>query len=146
MTREEAKTVFLNRGYVEVEGGTIFDANKWREACVVISEWLEQEPCEDTISRQAVKDLFCRICMESNLCYRSKETCEDLKLFDKLPPVKPQEKTGHWNLFYTTEHGMREDSYFKCDRCNYESYKEYNFCPNCGARMIEPQERSRANE
>lgn len=29
--------------------------------------------------------------MESNLCYRSKETCEDLKLFDKLPSVKPQE-------------------------------------------------------
>ena len=43
MTREEAKTVFLNRGYVEVEGGTIYDANKWRKACIVISEWLEQE-------------------------------------------------------------------------------------------------------
>lgn len=52
MTREEAKTVFLNRGYVEVEGGTIYDADKWRESCRVISEWLEQEPCEDTISRQ----------------------------------------------------------------------------------------------
>lgn len=44
MTREEAKTVFLNRGYVEVEGGTIYDADKWRESCRVISEWLEQEP------------------------------------------------------------------------------------------------------
>lgn len=44
MTKEEAKQIFLSRGYVEVEGGTIFDANKWREACVVISEWLEQEP------------------------------------------------------------------------------------------------------
>jgi len=52
MTRDEAKTVFLNRGYVEVEGGTIYDADKWRESCRVISEWLEQEPCEDTISRQ----------------------------------------------------------------------------------------------
>ena len=48
----------------------------------------------DLISRQAVKDLFCRICMESNLCYRSKETCEDLKLFDKLPSVKPQEPSN----------------------------------------------------
>ena len=56
--------------------------------------------------------------------------------------VKPQERTGHWNLFHTTEHGMREDSYFKCNRCNYESYKEYNFCPDCGAKMVEPQERS----
>lgn len=52
MTREEAKTVFLNRGYVEVEGGTIYDADKWRESCRVISEWLEQEPSEDAINRQ----------------------------------------------------------------------------------------------
>ena len=59
---------------------------------------------------------------------------------EQLPTVKPQERTGHWNLFHTTEHGMKEDSYFKCDRCNYESYKEYNFCPNCGAKMVEPQE------
>ena len=44
MTLDEAKTVFLNRGYIEVEGGTIYDADKWREACRVISEWLEQEP------------------------------------------------------------------------------------------------------
>ena len=46
------------------------------------------------ISLNAAKDLYCRICMESNLCYRSKETCEDLRLFDKLPSVKPQEPSG----------------------------------------------------
>lgn len=45
------------------------------------------------ISLNEVKGLFCRICMESNLCYRSKETCEDLKLFDKLPPVNLQESS-----------------------------------------------------
>lgn len=42
------------------------------------------------VSLNAAKDLFCKICMESNLCYRSKETCEDLRLFDKLPSVTPQ--------------------------------------------------------
>lgn len=47
MTNDEAKTVFLNRGYVEVDGGTIYDPYKWRESCRVISEWLEQEPSED---------------------------------------------------------------------------------------------------
>lgn len=46
MTREEAKTVFLNRGYVEVDNGTYYSPDKWREACVVISEWLEQQPKE----------------------------------------------------------------------------------------------------
>ena len=46
---------------------------------------------DKTISLNAVKDLFCRICMESKICYRSKETCVDLKLFDKLSSVIPQQ-------------------------------------------------------
>lgn len=54
MTREEAKDVFLNRGYVKVNGGEIFDGDKWRQSVVVISEWLKQEPCEDCISRAEV--------------------------------------------------------------------------------------------
>ena len=53
MTREEAKEVFLNRGFIEVDGGEIYDGEKWREACIVISEWLKQEPCGDAISRQS---------------------------------------------------------------------------------------------
>lgn len=40
MTREEAKKIFLNRGSID----GVFDGNKWRDACLVISKWLEQEP------------------------------------------------------------------------------------------------------
>ena len=147
---------------------------------------LEQEPCEDAISRQAVKDLFCRICMESNICYRSKETCEDLKLFDKLPsvkpqlsedaisrdvviklaydmseidgehfdepcmvvdvediqklpPVAPQRQTGHW-----IEHPKGIYTHLVCDKClsNAPYNCRTNYCPNCGCRMAEPQERN----
>ena len=48
MTREEAKEIFLNRGYVTVLGGSVFDGDLWRRSLVVISEWLkEQEPCEN---------------------------------------------------------------------------------------------------
>lgn len=49
MTREQAKEIFLNRGYIEVDGGVVYDGNKWREACVVISEWLKEEPIIDKI-------------------------------------------------------------------------------------------------
>jgi hypothetical protein len=45
MTNEEAKQVFLNRGYVN----GIFDGDKWRQSIVVISKWLEQEPVLDKI-------------------------------------------------------------------------------------------------
>lgn len=48
MTREEAKEIFLNHGFIKVDHGdsvcTFFDGDKWREACIVISEWLKEEP------------------------------------------------------------------------------------------------------
>lgn len=53
MTREEAKKVFINRGYVNVKGGIIFDGNKWRQSVEVITEWLKEQSCDDAISRQA---------------------------------------------------------------------------------------------
>lgn len=91
MTREEAKTVFLNRGYVEVEGGTIYDADKWRESCRVISEWLEQEPCDDCISRQAVQDYIAKYLSQ----YLYDDVREAVEVIDEyigeLPSVKPQE-------------------------------------------------------
>lgn len=56
MTLKEAKTVFLNRGFIEVDGGTIFDGNAWRNAVLVISDWFKAEPCEDAVSKQMVKE------------------------------------------------------------------------------------------
>ena len=50
-----------------------------------ISNGKEYADSDRAISLNAAKDLFCRICMESKICYRSKETCVDLRLFDKLP-------------------------------------------------------------
>lgn len=47
MTKKEAKKVFINRGFVN----GLYDGDKWRESVAVISKWLEQEPCEDAISR-----------------------------------------------------------------------------------------------
>ena len=46
MTNEEAKQIFLDRGFVN----GVFDGNKWRESVIVISKWLKQESCEDKIS------------------------------------------------------------------------------------------------
>jgi len=101
MTREEARKVFLSRGYIEVKGGSIFDANKWRESCRVISEWLlEQEPCEDTISRQTVLNELSKITRygilgvseESDGVWYKADEVE--KMLKKLPPVTPQPKNN----------------------------------------------------
>jgi hypothetical protein len=120
----------------------VFDQVRW-ERDIAIGQLKELgyefgekiEPCDNAISRQAVslnavKDLFCRICMESNLCYRSKETCEDLRLFDELPSFNLT-KTGHW---------IKKDGYSDCSECGSHIVTEWDYCPKCGAKMVEPQE------
>ena len=54
MTYEEAKRVFLDRGYVEADGGTIYDPDAWRNACSKISKVLEQ----DMISREMARRII----------------------------------------------------------------------------------------
>jgi len=70
-----------------------------------------------------------------------------VKCIKGMPSVKPQEpKTGHW---------IGDKAYPICPKCNCnvieryiscsdyaEMYKPMKYCPNCGAKMVEPQERS----
>ena len=60
-------------------------------------------------------------------------------LFD-LPSVKPQEpKTGHWLM--TGESDVYYDlPSYECSKCGQTSLEEGDYCPNCGARMVEEQE------
>ena len=52
---------------------------------------------------------------------------EDLQKFD---PVRH----GRW-LCVETE----EEQFFLCNRCKKKEYLESNYCPNCGARMLEDE-------
>jgi hypothetical protein len=84
MTKEEAKEIFLNRGFVN----GLFDGDKWRQSIVVVSKWLEQEPC-DCISRQAV--LACKQTFTDNAGYETEYVdIEDIKA---LPSIQPKPKT-----------------------------------------------------
>ena len=58
-----------------------------------------------------------------------------LEIIDKHIKETPTERTGHWiyrngNIPYK----------WKCDQCSAEFKTDFNYCPNCGARMVEPQE------
>lgn len=95
----------------------------------------KQEFCENTISRQAALDCL---------------TATGLKKFDfildarnkikNLQPVIPYPKTGYWiRVKYMDDIRYNSTSY-KCNRCGRVVDFEENFCPDCGVRMIEPQE------
>lgn len=91
---------------------------------------LEQEPCEDCISRQAVLDIDFH-----KLIHTVAKPAEMIKQkIEQLPPVTPQPKTGYW---------IQVDSMadaFDCSECDAMVSRKCNYCPKCGIRMVEPQE------
>lgn len=155
MTLEEAKIILINRGFVEINGDMVFDGNKWRNSIAVISKWLEQQPCEDCISRQAIKrklqerhDFFIHAYNGfSNMPQNDKSRVDEINnciaMIVNEPSVTPKEKTGRWTLLLDNDGSPTlEETYgkvYRCSVCSFISYGE-NFCGNCGTKMQEVSE------
>lgn len=112
---------------------------------------------DDLISRQAVIDILEKEGHKWGNDYRDWiDAIEEIK---KLPPKDRsvqdfvdkcrecgKQKTGHWIKYGVPRCG---EQHYKCTSCGYyinfgqwgELYtKEFKYCPNCGAKMVEPQE------
>lgn len=90
----------------------------------------EQEPCEDAISRSNMLDA---------IGHGTTYTSEELqKIIKGLPPVNPQPKIGHWFAWKPEGDVWRTT----CSECGEETRTLWDYCPYCGAKMVEPQERS----
>jgi len=100
------------------------------------------EPC-DAISRQEVldqtylwsKDEFLR---DTNPFYYLR------KRINSLPSVTPQQKYGKWKV---VSDGYGDNAYIcECSECKdtvwvyKDADRKWNYCPSCGAKMVEPQE------
>ena len=88
----------------------------------------EIKPCEDAVSRQAVLECLSKY---TNAAYH----------IQHLPSVTDRQ-TGEWICVDDYHIGK-----FKCSVCQTEGFPNtamykptWNFCPNCGCRMVEPQE------
>lgn len=96
-----------------------------------ILKLLEQEPCEDAISREqaksAIRDRF------KDLPSR----VEINTILNDLPSVIPQPKTGHWQKISADKYSEHAAYYFRCSECGKDIIGEHNYCPNCGCRMSE---------
>jgi len=162
MTNEQAKKMLKAKleCLKRETSGTDFDCNRCncdecslnyeqgnmgeqKEALDMAIKALEQESCEDAISRQAVLSKIKEVCFsEEWLQFRVDNGSSGQRDFlinyiEQLPPVTPQLKTGRWiNV---------DETHSKCDRCEavFEITSpngEVNYCPNCGTKMIEVQE------
>lgn len=106
---------------------------------------LEQEPCYDAISRQAVIDEA----FEVDTKEYGRIDVVGVDAIDSLPSVKPQPKTGRW--VWVQYDGNPNIGNWHCSECNrivcgaitaVNPVYAYKYCPNCGARMVEPQAKS----
>lgn len=88
-------------------------------------EALEQEPCEDAISRQAVLD-------EMNI-RRDNGDMITAGFIKGLSPIQPKAKVGKWK-YYQNKKGNWINECSVCKRDAGVGYP-YSYCPNCGAKM-----------
>ena len=112
---------------------------------------LEQQPCEDCISRESVRQLIYKNNDKYGYSDRFHEFTEECL---QLPSVTPQPKTGRWveeninewsrKVFCSEcgcpppfEHVSNGDVY---SASGYGVINKTNFCPNCGAKMTESEE------
>lgn len=115
------------------------------------------EPCEDAVSRDAV----CEIISDIRDCISVEGYWAIVERLKKLPSVAQKsetvtefadrcrecgarygkllkQKTGHWISHYDED---AKEGWYECDRCHTERAFNTDYCPNCGAKMVEPQER-----
>jgi hypothetical protein len=110
------------------------DGTKQSEAIEMAIKALEQQPCEDCISREAVMK-----------CFKKWQPYMATRLWDyelalkDLPSVTPQPTTGRWLevIDDTDSSGRKKNWHYKCSICGNEDscWGEYNYCPICGAEM-----------
>lgn len=76
-----------------------------------------------------------KLCLETG--YDNEKVIE---MLNDLSPVTPKEKTGKWETTTIIFRG-RTFVVIECSCCKEKQqlFAKTNFCPNCGAKMAEPQ-------
>ena len=48
-------------------------------------------------------------------------------------------KTGHWKRISSDKYVQHAQYYYRCSECGGDIIGEHNYCPNCGAKMVEQE-------
>lgn len=131
MTGEEARNLLNNSKPKDNNAYSIM----LNEALDMAINALEQEPCKDTISRQAVINVFPRWKFVSYEAY-----IRSVAELENLPPVTPQPKIGRWIMKHRTyneiKHYTGQDEMGEIHTISvlerYETDEPY--CSECGKR------------
>ena len=133
MTKEEAIRILSTR---DSHGMITGYAGGVKEAIDMGLQALEQQPCEDCISRQTVIDSIRYYFHDEYYQRTSIQDCRDCLIEDvikSLPSATPIRPKGEWETGYTYPDG----EYWKCSECGELIKVKFpmNFCNSCGADM-----------
>ena len=151
MTRENAILHMILRR--EELKHSVGDLDEDIKAFDMAIEALEQRPCEDAISRQAAIDAIenTKAAMATDgEIYVAKINAE--MNIQQLPPVSVAENVGRWKECEDNTSFVRQipRRWLECSNCGWScdlGYKSrYKYCPNCGKKMIGPQESEAQDE
>lgn len=141
MTREEAIEVlamFLHKQCDLERTEFAYDANTVWHAVYMASNALEQESCDDAVSRQVVKEQMLKYGFHA-------PDMTVTEFVEDLPPVLPKREQGEWiEQSSNKEQGEREHIWWKCSQCGQVIFSEterdrkefHAFCSKCGAEMV----------
>lgn len=101
--------------------------SEYSEALDMAIKALDQEPCDDAVSRQAVLEIIEREEFKGDALYE----------IEKLPSVSPQSKVGKWKRISRDMYVQHAMAYYECSECGKKMIGTHNYCPNCGAKMSE---------
>lgn len=102
---------------------------------------LEQEPCEDTISRQAAIEAIVNTVSEIGLHDNSEvarygaafRQHEIIDIIEGVPSAQPGRKKGKW--IYHPDWEDDGECPYECSECGMGSDYTTKYCPRCGADM-----------
>lgn len=141
MNKDDTKQAII--GFMEFTKGITGNKDLKLPEDIAKEYGIEQEPCKDTISRQAAIEEIEQWVNNGECFMRGDANFLLYARIKGLPSVTPKQRTGHWNWNY--DENMLK--YAVCSACGWDTeealeyaIKYFKHCPNCAARMVVPQE------
>lgn len=139
MTNEEAIELLF-----DIQTDAVYNVlSDEKEALEMAIKALEQQSCEDAISRQATIDAIYKKYIGGKDAIKNAPINdlyadgleEAVDAVWDMPSVQPTRPTARWERLV--------EDYNKCSKCGEmgKLYRIYKYCPNCGARMIESEDK-----
>ena len=101
-----------------------------KEALDIAIKALEQQNCEDCISRKETIEWLKKVTVTDGIAFKTgfKQILYDI---EQMPSVIPQPKVGKWIDVDSLDGAL----WHECSECGETEFYATDYCPNCGAKM-----------